>query len=304
MKQSKMWKKSVVMLALALTGVLAMGCSSNVEAAATVPEPMEFPAKVAAPEPLLRATIAEGSGFENVANVGEAAASEVEKVVSADAVGQIVTEGLSDSEAAGIIYMREEEKLARDVYLTLQEKWGMNIFANIARGEETHMMTVKTLIDRYDLVDPVEGKAIGEFSDRELQSLYDELVEKGSQSLQAALEVGAAIEEIDIIDLEQYMAQTDERDIQRVYENLLQGSKNHLRSFVSVYAKNDGTYRPQYLSQAEYDEIINAPIEKGGMGRGRNNADENGNDRSGTGEKGNGRSDPGRTANGTRGGRS
>jgi hypothetical protein len=303
MIKSKMWKKSLVTLALALTSVLAIGCSSNVEAAAAVAEPIEFPTRTVATEPLPGATIAEGSDSDYIANVGEAAASEVEDTVSADAVGEIAAGELSDSEAAGIIYMLEEEKLARDVYLTLQEKWGMNILGNIARSEETHMGAVKTLIDRYNLIDPVAGNAIGEFTDRDLQSLYDELVEKGSQSLQAALEVGAAIEEIDIIDLEQYMAQTDEQDIQRVYENLLQGSKNHLRSFVSVYEKNAGTYQPQHLSQVEFDEIIDATMERGGMSSGRNSPGGTGNGGSGRGGSGNDSRDAGRTANGRSGGR-
>ena len=41
---------------------------------------------------------------------------------------------LTDDEAAALAYLREEEKLARDVYLTLADTWQLPIFANIAGG--------------------------------------------------------------------------------------------------------------------------------------------------------------------------
>ena len=175
---------------------------------------------------------------------------------------------LSDAEAEGILYMREEEKLARDVYLKLYEEWGLSTFNNIANSEQTHMDALKTLIDRYDLDDPAEGKDVGEFTNQALQELYNQLVEEGRQSLENALKVGAAVEEIDILDLQQHIAQTDRGDIQLVYENLMKGSRNHLRAFVSVIERQGWTYQPQYLSQEAFDEIINTPTERGGSGGG------------------------------------
>jgi hypothetical protein len=171
---------------------------------------------------------------------------------------------LSDSEVEGILYMREEEKLARDVYLTLYEKWEMPIFQNISDSEATHMEAVKSLIDRYDLADPAEGKGVGVFVDETLQGLYDQLVAEGSQSLSGALRVGAAIEEIDIIDLQEHIGQTDKADILVVYENLTKGSRNHLRSIVSTLSKQTGeTYQPQYLDPATYDAIVGSETERG-----------------------------------------
>jgi hypothetical protein len=170
---------------------------------------------------------------------------------------------LSETEEQGLLYMREEEKLARDVYLVLYERWGVQTFANIARSEATHMAAVKTLLDRYSLGDPVEGKAAGEFSNEELQALYDQLVDQGSQSLVDALRVGAAIEEIDILDLEEYLAQTDKADIQRVYDSLVRGSRNHLRAFVSSLERQGVEYEPVYLSLEAYEEILSAETERG-----------------------------------------
>ena len=166
--------------------------------------------------------------------------------------------------------MREEEKLARDVYLTLYEQWELPIFQNIAGSEQTHMDSVGKLIDRYGLDDPAADNDNGEFTDPMLQSLYDDLVAAGSQSLADALRVGAAIEEIDILDLEERIAQTSVRDIQRVYDNLLKGSRNHLRSFVATLEQQAGeNYEPQYLDQEAYDGILNTPMGSGGYGQRR-----------------------------------
>ena len=181
-------------------------------------------------------------------------------------IDQIATGQLSDTEIGGILYMREEEKLARDVYLTLYEAWGLPVFQNIARSEATHLDAVKTLIGRYGLEDPA-AQEIGVFTNPTLQQLYDQLVADGSKSLADALKVGAAIEEIDILDLEERIAQTDKADIQLVYENLMKGSRNHLRAFTSTLEKQTGEiYQPQYLDPVAYQAIVNAPKETGGMG--------------------------------------
>jgi hypothetical protein len=177
---------------------------------------------------------------------------------------------LSDAEIEGILYMREEEKLARDVYLTLYEVWGLPVFENIARSEATHMEAVRTLIDRYGLADPAAAE-VGVFTNPSLQGLYDQLVADGRTSLADALRVGAAIEEIDILDLQERLAQTDQADIELVYENLMKGSRNHLRAFASTLTRQTGeTYQPQYLDPASYESIVNSAGETGaGQGQGR-----------------------------------
>jgi hypothetical protein len=164
---------------------------------------------------------------------------------------------LSDQEKSDLLYMREEEKLARDVYLAMSSSWKTPIFANIAQSEQTHMDSVATLLARYGLPDPVAGMAAGQFATEKFQTLYAELVAKGSQSLVDALAVGATIEEIDIIDLWNCLAATTHTDIRRVYGNLEAGSENHLRSFVGQLAGRGVTYQPQYLTPEQYQKIIN-----------------------------------------------
>ncbi len=175
---------------------------------------------------------------------------------------------LSAEEAAALTYMREEEKLAHDVYVTLYTQWGQPVFQNISQSEQAHTDSVKTLLDRYGLSDPASS-TVGVFTDPDLQTLYTDLIARGSQSLSEALKVGAAIEEIDILDLQKRLAQTDNADIQQVFNNLLNGSYNHLRAFVSTLNTQTGeTYQPQYLSAEAYQAIINASTGRGGNGGG------------------------------------
>ena len=181
------------------------------------------------------------------------------------ALAEPVYSVLSENEAAGLIYMREEEKLAHDVYVTLYQQWGLPLFNNIANSEATHTSAVKVLLDRYGIADPTAGKGVGEFTDPTLQKLYDQLVAQGSQSLVDALKVGAAIEEIDILDLQTSLAQTANADIELVYGNLLKGSRNHLRAFTSTLQRQTGEiYTAQYLDAASYSSIVGASIERGG----------------------------------------
>ncbi|MCK5394784.1 MAG: DUF2202 domain-containing protein [Gammaproteobacteria bacterium] len=179
-----------------------------------------------------------------------------------DALTALPLEDLSADEIAGLEYMREEEKLARDTYITMFDIWGINIFDNISNSEQTHTDAVLALLEKYGIADPVGDNDIGLFVDEKLQNLYDTLIAQGSASLIDALLVGAAIEEIDIIDIQvQLDNYVDNQDIALVYSNLLKGSRNHLRSFTSSLEKQGIIYQPQYLSQQAYDEIVSSAME-------------------------------------------
>ena len=178
------------------------------------------------------------------------------------------TSGLSADEVADLLHMREEEKLARDVYLALYDKWGTRVFQNIANAEQMHMDSVGALLETYGLDDPVAQTkdARGVFADPDLQALYEQLVSKGSTSLVDALTVGATIEDLDIKDLNEAMARTSHDDIRQVYENLKMGSENHMRAFVSNLRAQGADYTPQYITEAEFQQIL-----EGSSGPGRGN---------------------------------
>ena len=154
--------------------------------------------------------------------------------------------------------MREEEKLARDVYLYLYEMYSLRTFTNISKSEQAHMDAIKYLIDTYDLEDPVGENPEGSFQNEELQQMYDDLIEMGSKSKVDALKVGALIEEVDIIDLQHELDSIAENeDVKRVYQNLCNASENHLRAFVRILAVNNVVYEPVKLEQEIFDRIIN-----------------------------------------------
>jgi len=148
---------------------------------------------------------------------------------------------VSEDEAKQLQFMREEEKLARDIYLQLNEKWNLVVFRNIAASEEQHMGAVGRLLERYAVEDPAANKPAGVYTDERLTALYAELMEKGTRSVKEALEVGVLIEKTDIADLETSIKMTVKWDIKRVYTNLMNASYNHLEAFETNLELMNGT---------------------------------------------------------------
>jgi len=157
-----------------------------------------------------------------------------------------------------VIFMREEEKLARDVYTLFYEKYGYRVFGNISRSEQIHMNAIKVLIDRYELTDPVGENDFGVFENEDLANLYTQLIATGDESVIAALEVGAEIEEIDILDLQESINEvTDNADVQFVFNNLKRASGFHLKAFVRVLEFNGVTYTPKHLDEETFNQLVN-----------------------------------------------
>jgi hypothetical protein len=181
-------------------------------------------------------------------------------VLSGVPVGEV-----DQAEIDGLILMREEEKLARDVYLTLADEWNIRSFENIARAEETHMDAVAELLERYGIDDPVPSDDLGAFASPIMDTLYADLVDLGMTSYLDALKVGATIEELDIADLLGLIGSTDNDDIKIVYQNLLKGSRNHLRAFDMKIQRTGSNYSSEYLTAEEYKRIASSPREMMGM---------------------------------------
>jgi hypothetical protein len=168
---------------------------------------------------------------------------------------------LSAAEREGLAFTREEEKLARDVYAALEHHDPS--FINIGASEQTHMDAVATLLTRYGVADPAAGMGAGEFTNPDLQALYDALVERGAPSRLDALAVGVEIEELDIHDIEALKQTATHQDILKTYDNLTRGSRNHLRTYYGKLVAAGGTYEPKHLDVAEFMAIVESPKEKG-----------------------------------------
>jgi hypothetical protein len=160
------------------------------------------------------------------------------------------------------MYMREEEKLAHDVYVALFNVWGANVFSQIALSEAEHTEAIRRLIEAHGLEDPAATNPAGVFENDDLQALYDKLVAMGQTSLIDALKVGCLIEEKDIQDINDKKAEVlDEPDIVQVYDNLLCGSRNHLRAFNATLLDQGVSYEATVLTQAEWDAIASSAQE-------------------------------------------
>lgn len=168
----------------------------------------------------------------------------------------IPIEPLNDAEIRALLYMIEEEKLARDVYLELYQRWDVPIFTNIADSEQQHIDSVLSLVERYDLTPPATMSIPGTFEDDALQSLYNDLVANGSTSVAAAFRVGATIEDLDLADLHDELTEIDNEDITMVFENLISGSENHMRAFIRQLERSGIEYVPGYIDADYFDAVV------------------------------------------------
>jgi hypothetical protein len=159
--------------------------------------------------------------------------------------------------------MRQEEKLARDVYLTLHDLWASDIFDRIAGSEQRHMDAIVRVMDVQGMVDPVSDDTPGVYADPIFAALFDKLTGAGRGSYMQALKTGAYIEELDILDLQTCLEDTDNEQLVRVFENLMRGSRNHLRAFVSALAQEGITYVPELMTANQYNDIISGQVERG-----------------------------------------
>jgi len=209
-------------IGLMMAAGLVAGCSDGSEGTTTT-----VAATAAAPT---TATTAEAS-----VTTAPPAGADAGRPAAGDGAGHPVADveagPLSQEEQEALLFLREEEKLAHDVYVTLYEKWGTRVFDNISRSELRHMDSMKSLLDNYGLADPIGSNEVGVFTDPALQTLFDTLVAQGSASEAEALKAGVAVETKDIADLEALIALTTHSDIKEVAQNLLDGSRKHLAAF-------------------------------------------------------------------------
>ena len=166
---------------------------------------------------------------------------------------------LTQSEIDDLNFLREEEKLARDVYLFSYNKYQSEIFNSISQSEQKHMDSVLKLMTKYGIPDSASTE-IGVFNNSNLQSLYTALTTQSDISVIEALKVGATIEDLDINDIDDFIINTTKSDLLKVYDNLTCGSKNHIRSYTSQLTINGLTYIPQFISIEYYNIILSSSI--------------------------------------------
>ena len=165
---------------------------------------------------------------------------------------------LTDIEKNDLLFLREEEKLARDIYIYAYTKYQNTVFNSISQSEQKHMDNVLSILNHYSIPDPASTQ-IGVFNNATLQSLYNQLISHVDISESESLKVGATIEELDINDIDDFIANTSNSQLLSMYEKLNCGSKNHIRSFTSQIISSGSVFVPQYITVQEYNTILNSP---------------------------------------------
>ena len=174
---------------------------------------------------------------------------------------EVISEELTLQEKEDLQFLKEEEKLARDVYSYAFDLYAYKVFENISKSEQMHMDRVTEILNTYQIEDlslPERGK----YSNTDLQKLYNDLTDLCDKSLEYALRAGATIEDLDINDIEDFMEDTDLQDVMNMYLSLSCGSRNHMRAFTNNLTTLGIEYVPQFISEDEYLEIINNSSEK------------------------------------------
>jgi hypothetical protein len=143
-----------------------------------------------------------------------------------------IEQGTADEQTTEqlLVYLIEEEKLAQDIYTKMYELWGAKVFDNILQSEQTHQSKVLALLNSRGIADP-RSTENGVFKNAELQKLYDDLLAQGTQSTTDAYKVGVAVEEKDIADITNQLANATDQDVISTLDSLRAGSENHLRAF-------------------------------------------------------------------------
>jgi hypothetical protein len=185
-------------------------------------------------------------------------------ILSSCTKDQTVESLLTEQEKSDLIFLRQEEKLAHDVYVYAYQKYAYFVFNNISNSEQTHIDNLTALLSKYNVIDAAAGMPKGVFADNNLQVLYNQIIEKVDKSLADALEVGATIEDLDISDIDRFYVNTTKADIIKVYDLLNCGSRNHLRGITGQLKPLGVTYIPQFLAASDYQTILNGNHENCG----------------------------------------
>ncbi|HBX79663.1 MAG: DUF2202 domain-containing protein [Propionibacteriaceae bacterium] len=174
------------------------------------------------------------------------------------------TSTLSAATASDLVFVRDEERLARDLYAAIAAQYGDALpFSTIVNSEQRHFDAVGVLLERYGLADPASGQPAGQYANPALQSLYDTLLAQSKISLAEAYKVGIAVETRDIADVKKGASDATQADVDRVFTMLLNGSEKHLSAFTD--AANGVTHTETDMRGQASDS---AATHRNGMGAG------------------------------------
>lgn len=187
------------------------------------------------------------------------------------------TAELTAEEIEFLFAVREDEKVARDLYAHFYSKYQLKPFEMIGKAESNHISAVEKLLTFYSISFPALSEA-GIFANAERQLNYTTLAASGNTSLEA-FTTAAKLEETGIYDYMTVLQDITNPNIKLVIEHLMKASSNHLKAFLRNIDALGGSYTPSILSQEQFDNIIKSNFDNGrrlkkrGGDNGTNNGD-------------------------------
>lgn len=178
---------------------------------------------------------------------------------------EVNTAALMADEKQWLMFMREEEKLARDFYMEMYNAWGLSIFVGMSKEEKEHLNSLLEIFRMYFLPDPIGIDTPRSYANNYLANVHNSLYNQGIQSIKDGLKACALQEEINILDLDSAIKSTQKRNIQKVYSELQRDSFNHLRSFARCLETMGERYQAVKLPQQTVDAIILDVMDRGFM---------------------------------------
>ncbi len=134
--------------------------------------------------------------------------------------------------ATGLQFAREEERMARDLYQALADKYdGALPFSRITLSEQRHFDAVGALLDRYDVADPADGRKAGSYADATLQNLYDGWLADGRSRSTRPTTSAWPWRSATSPTSRARSSRASRADVTQVFTALLNGSQHHLAAF-------------------------------------------------------------------------
>ena len=171
-----------------------------------------------------------------------------------------ITTDLVQEMKDSLTYMKDEERLASDLYLNLYNYYKnysdleIKQLNNIATNTENDQISIiKSLVKRYDLnsSEPQDVNiSRGVYENQVIQDLYDKFYAIGQNSQEEALKVGCMVEVTDINDLDKYISlakESNATDIETAFKALRDGSYHNYWTF-------DQTLKNLGVTDGCYDE--------------------------------------------------
>jgi len=172
-------------------------------------------------------------------------------------VSEIPVGPLTLDEVNSVFFTLEGQKLQRDYQAGMAELWDNAVFREASENASLRMEAVALLLPRFGLAPPSDVRGV--FRDPHLAELYAQFSEYGSASEAGAIEMGAELSELNILDLQTHLDAATKEDMRLVYWHVLEASGVQLWASARAVERFGGaSYEPRFLSALSFGQIMDS----------------------------------------------